>query len=545
MAYGIKITLTHSGTTTSEVVTSSPYIFIPVGGSKELLFDDQIARSYERGSIREAIDNLLVTATFNVGETFTDAVGGGGGFVSGWTTFSDGDPTDGDFPGIGNGDRGYLIKGASNNSRMAFYFDNSSDKLYIKGATSATGPDVYVEAGHSSASNGGKVRLYGGDALDGSGGHGGYVRLRGGYANTNSIGGYVELQAGSSNQGVGGYITLDAGQGFTVGGALNLNAGYGTQTGGAILIHGGQGGSLNGGNVTIEGGYAGGVGNTSGEISISSGETGIVGGATVGDVSIFTPNADTDGFAGNIYIQAGASGPSTVFGGRTGGAVTISAGASASDGVGSDGGGVDISSGSGSNNLTEGGSGSGGNIGITAGLAPISGSGGSIQITSGASNDGNAGDITLSTGTGTNGVSRSGNIVLDPAGANLGATAGKVIIYNNVQLGDYTTNGLLATSSGDGTIATPIKYAYGRYEFTANAGSGFVNNFITDANLTATNTIVVTFEGSDAGFYDTATKPTVYVTGRDTLTNTFTARVDYSLSGGVNKTAYINYWIIG
>ena len=546
MAFGIKITLTHSGTTTTDVIIYPPYITVPLGGSIELLFDDVISRSYETGSIRQAITDLTVTASFNVGDTFTDAVGGGGGFVSGWTTFSDSDPTEGSFPGIGMGDRGYLIRGASNNSKMAFYFDDSTDKLYIKGATSATGPDVYVEAGHSSASNGGKVRLYGGDALNGSGGHGGYVRLRGGYADTASIGGYVELQGGSSGQGVGGYINLDAGQGATTGGDINLNAGYGNQTGGAILIHGGQGGNLNGGNVTIEGGYAGGPGNISGVINISSGEIGGGGGATVGSVNLFTPNADNDGYSGSINLTAGSSGPTLVTsGGRSGGYITLTAGDSNSDAGGSNGGHINLYAGNGSNIIGEGGNGSGGDISIIAGVAPVTGEGGSIQITSGGSADGNGGDITLSTGTGVNGISRSGNIILDPAGANLGATAGEVIIYNTVKLGNYTTNGLLTTSSGNGTIASPIKYAYGREEVTITAGSGFQNVFITNSNLTATNTVVVTFEASDAGFYDTATKPTTYVTGRNLVTNEFTVRIDYALSGGVNKTAYVNYWIIG
>ncbi len=124
-------------------------------------------------------------------------------------------------------------------------------------------------------------------------------------------------------------------------------------------------------------------------------------------------------------------------------------------------------------------------------------------------------------------------------------TAEKVVVGKTLQLSSYTTNGLLSTSGGNGTIALPIKYSSGRVTESVNAGGGFTNIFITDANLTANNTIVVTFEASDPEFYDTLTKPTVYVTARNLGTNTFTVRLDYALSGAVNKNAYINYWIIG
>jgi len=533
MAYGIKITLTHNGTTTSPVELRVPMVTVPVEGSIELVFDDRVARSYESGQIRDAVENLLITTSFNVGEQFTEEVGGGGGFVTGWTLINGSDPTGGAFPGIGAGDKGYLIRGASDTTKMAFYYDDSSNKLFIKGEETAEGSDIYVEAGNSTNSNGGKVRLYAGNAVEN--GHGGYVRLRGGYANNNFIGGYLELQGGDSASGEGGYIHLDAGQGNgagALGGHINLTAGLGN-LGGAITIHGGQGTAGNGGDVNIEGGYSGGAGNRSGEINISSGETGIVGGATVGDVNIFTPNADTDGYAGGVNITAGDSGPTFIAHqpARVGGSVEIRSGISLSDTDGSHGGEVNIYTGNG-----------GGNLDLVWNAGAMGNAGAFNVITGNAQVQGYGGDIYMATGVGVAAGNRGGNIILDPAGANVGADAGQVILYNTVRLGDYNTNGLVTTSNSDGTLAT-LTHGYGRIEVSFPAGGGFTSVVINDTKVTLTNTILVSVEVNDDNMF-TVSPPRATLRGRTTGTNAV-VRIDYGNASGSAIIGYLNYQILG
>ena len=356
-------------------------------------------------------------------------------FVEDWLPIVDTDPTAGDFAGIGVGDRGLLIRGDSNTSPVALFYDDSANKVYLKGAQANSGADFYLEAGNSTTSNGGKIRLYGGDAIAGSNGHGGYVRLRGGTTNdANVIGGYVELQGGNSalgnggyidltagqslgNSGNGGYVNISAGNGDAIGGNITLTAGQGI-IGGTITLHGGQATNGAGGSVTIEGGYASGVGNTSGAINISSGEIGFVGGAMVGDVNIFTPNADNDGSAGDVNITAGNSGATVNLpsGNRIGGSISITAGNSNSDLTGSNGGYVTISTGQASDNIggntANGGTltlhtgdsltnGNGGDINITTGYGTIDG--GQITFTLGASSTGDGGGVVFDMGSSVNG----------------------------------------------------------------------------------------------------------------------------------------------
>jgi hypothetical protein len=533
MAYGIKITLTHNGTTTSPVELRVPMVSVPVGESIELVFDDKVARSYESGQIRQAVEDLLITTSFNVGTEFSDEVGGGGGFVTGWTTFNGSDPTEGAFPDIGVGDKGYLIRGASDNSKMAFYYDDSSDRLYIKGEETAEGSDVYVEAGHSTLSDGGRIRLYGGNSVTGDGG---YVRLRGGYANNNFIGGYLELQGGDSANGEGGYIHLDAGNGNgSVGGHINLTAGTGSTIGGAISIHAGQGNGGNGGDVTIEGGYSGGAGNRSGEVNISSGETGgLIAGATVGDVNIFTPNADTDSYAGDVNITAGDSGPTftALQPARVGGSVEIRSGISLSDTDGSHGGNVTVHTGNGGGNL---------NLGANAGAM---GNAGSFNVVTGnAQSRGLGGDIYMATGIGVGAGNRGGDIILDPAPAVDAATAGQVILYNTVRLGDYNTNGLVTTSNSDGTLAT-LTHGYGRVEVTFASGAGLsINVDINDTKVTLTNTILVSVEVDNDDMFG-VNPPRATIRGRTNGTKAV-VRIDYNNGSAGNITGYLNYQILG
>ena len=127
--------------------------------------------------------------------------------------------------------------------------------------------------------------------------------------------------------------------------------------------------------------------------------------------------------------------------------------------------------------------------------------------------------------------------------ANNGADAGKVILYNDVVLGNYTTNGLLTTSGGNGTIASPIGFGYGRITQNVAQGGGFTTITIADAKMTATNTIVVTLEPTTDNFY-TVKAPVATVRSRNVGLGTFDVRVDYSLANA-DADLHINYWIIG
>lgn len=97
-------------------------------------------------------------------------------------------------------------------------------------------------------------------------GEGGDVYLWGGDAQTN--GGDIKIYAGDADQtdaGNGGYINIDAGNGYNYGGNLGLTSGNSSEYAGQVTISGGNGG-IDGGSVYISGGY-GGV--TSGNVVIN------------------------------------------------------------------------------------------------------------------------------------------------------------------------------------------------------------------------------------------------------------------------------------
>jgi len=239
----------------------------------------------------------------------------------GWSPINGGNNNpDASYFGWGSGDRGFVLQGASKESKAAFYYDDSTNKVYLKGNTAPEGVDYYLEAGNSTASNGGKIRLYGGDS---TWGHGGYVRLRGGYANSGAIGGYVELEGGGSSEGEGGYVSITTGCGATNGGYINLQTNYGSNgSGGAItLTTGGSYENGNGGDITLTTGPADWHAGNGGNVTISTGYSTVDGNG--GDI-IFTPSWGTgDGNrAGNIRLtpagaHVGASEGSIILQGKT------------------------------------------------------------------------------------------------------------------------------------------------------------------------------------------------------------------------------------
>jgi hypothetical protein len=194
--------------------------------------------------------------------------------------------------------------------------------------------------------------------------------------------------------------------------------------------------------------------------------------------------------------------------------------------------------------------GSGGDIEIISGAGGNGGgvvnggNGGYINITSGngGSNGANGGDITLTTGEGNGAGNKGGDIILDPASANGGADAGIVLLYNEVRLGDYNTNGLLSTSNGDGLIDTPITFGRGRATVAIDAGeNGTITFTINNASVSATNTIVVTLEPSDANLSITSVP---YISARVNATS-FTVKFNVvNADVGNPYDMYVNYYIM-
>jgi hypothetical protein len=163
-------------------------------------------------------------------------------------------------------------------------------------------------------------------------------------------------------------------------------------------------------------------------------------------------------------------------------------------------------------------------------------------ITGNAQVQGYGGDIYMATGVGVGAENRGGNIILDPAGANVGADAGQVILYNTVKLGDYNTNGLVTTSNSDGTLAT-LTHGYGRVEVSFPAGGGFTSVDINDSKVTLTNTILVSVEVNDDNMFG-INPPRPTIRGRTNATKAV-VRIDYNNASGSAITGYLNYQILG
>lgn len=214
--------------------------------------------------------------------------------VLGWSSILEGEnPEVGDFS-FAPADRGFVLQGASKESKAAFYYDDSTNKVYLKGNTASEGVDYYLEAGNSTGSNGGKIRLYGGYSTTGDGG---YIRLRGGESVGTADGGYVELEGGDSQQGSGGSLFFSAGGGVVSnsgsgsGGSITLTSGYSLQgSGGDININTlwGIGYPYRAGNITLN--PAGSNQGASEGAILLYGKTQLVNGGLYSNLAIYNPD---------------------------------------------------------------------------------------------------------------------------------------------------------------------------------------------------------------------------------------------------------------
>ncbi len=227
---------------------------------------------------------------------------------------------------------------------------------------------------------GGDIRLYTGDG-GGNEGSGGDILIIAGDGITainGGNGGYIQIFAGDGGD-EGGFIKMHAGDGVTGnadGGYIEIYAGDGCENGGSIDIRGGDSGvnnptnSSSAGSVNIYGGDSDGQNASAGSINIASGDC---------------ESSGTDGYGGDLYLQAGNSdngiaGFLGIYGGN--GAIY--------------GGGVRIEAGTkyGTNNF------SGASVEIYGGAVSDStgtGTGGSVIIASGKSEDHKYGDIIIGT----------------------------------------------------------------------------------------------------------------------------------------------------
>ena len=233
--------------------------------------------------------------------------------------------------------------------------------------------------------------------------------------------------------------------------------------------------------------------------------------------------------AGEFVIETGSGYDSTEVEnqGTEGGVFTLTTGQGGA--FGGAGGAIEISTGNG-------GDGDGAVTGSNSGYI-------SLTTGQGGANGASGGDITLATGEGNGAGNKGGDIILDPASANGGADAGIVLLYNEVRLGDYTTNGLLSTTGGNGLINTPIIFGRGRQAVAIGAGANnaLITLTINNANVSATNTIVVTLE-PDNGNLSITSVP--YISARVNATS-FTVKFNSSnADGGSAHNMYVNYYIM-
>ena len=253
-------------------------------------------------------------------------LGGGGSDLAtlGWDIIIDADPTEGLFPEIGTGDRGFILQGTSNEAKVAFYYDDSSNRVFLKGNQAPEGADIYIESGSSTTSQGGRLRLYGGDAFDSgdpdfpntsdggyvqiyggdcfnTSGDGGYVQIYGG-ASTDRAGGYVDITAGSSSgaNGYGGSVQITAGSSsFQPGGYLNLNSGAGT-TGGSLNLTTGVASNGDAGGIFLTTGYS--TNGNGGEINLVT-NIGTFYGNSSGNINLVIGSENTGASEGRISLQ--------------------------------------------------------------------------------------------------------------------------------------------------------------------------------------------------------------------------------------------------
>ena len=132
--------------------------------------------------------------------------------------------------------------------------DPTAERLVIAGrdgfpGSGGEGGDIYLWAGRGGSNNGsgGDIKV---DAGDGQAvGQGGTVKMRGGNTD-NGVGGFVEIKAGNSGSGSGGPINITAGNVYAgeggQGGTVNIQSGYSNYygSGGDINLFANAGGDV-------------------------------------------------------------------------------------------------------------------------------------------------------------------------------------------------------------------------------------------------------------------------------------------------------------
>jgi hypothetical protein len=290
-----------------------------------------------------------------------------------------------------------------------------------------------------------------------TGGAAGGFTVNGGTGGAASVGGTVNNTGGS-----GGTSAFTGGTGGIANGATSgINTGG---TGGAFTFTGGTGGAATtgsgsliggaGGALTFSGG-TGGLGTTSGGngggVTIQGGLASAMAGAAGGAVSISGRAGSTTGTGGNggaLSLIGGAAGGNGLVA-RSGGAVTLTAGASNG---GAAGGAVTLTAGAGGNNATAG-TATGGNAG---GITFNGSNGGTAPNATVSSTGGTAGGFTVNGGTGGNAaVAGTGNNTGGNGGAfTLGAGTGGSATGATSGINTGGLGGTLSLTAGNGGAAT-------------------------------------------------------------------------------------------
>ncbi|KAE9176683.1 hypothetical protein PF002_g28544, partial [Phytophthora fragariae] len=193
-----------------------------------------------------------------------------------------------------------------------------SGDIKLQTSPSSTTGSLTLASGTSSSGTSGSVSLLTSKA---SGGAGGSVIVRVGSGDA-AVGGDVQIGGGTSvnQQGVGGRVSVQGGNGTTTGGNVQLSAGSGTSAlGGSVLISSGSGDGATSGDVTVSSAASGTAQtSTSGSVRLSSGASN---GGSSGSVSVST-GASTGGASGSISLSVGSGDAAT------GGSVSVDGGQS-------------------------------------------------------------------------------------------------------------------------------------------------------------------------------------------------------------------------
>ena len=472
----------------------------------------------------------------------TGALGGGAVFIYGGTTWSDNNSSFGGRVEIRGGDSQNTLAGTGGGGPLGAviavggYGDQES--THTVGDLANIGSEF--GGGTLTAGNGASRTLVRGSDNDGSA-SGGDLIVRGGDA----------LSTGTGNA-AGGDLALTSGRGRNIQGGNILirtrgTSGTGSQTGNIYIttqqsndpyaIFGAQGGSgTDTGNITITTGPVGSTANTSGDITLSIGDTNAVTGNDTGVFNIIGGDMLRSGqsFIGGSPINITA-GNSNGAGTSPGGSVTLTGGNQTDSGTAgpSPGGSVVLVGG---NSAKNSGTGNGGDVTATGGNSTSTGGngarGGGFIVTGGTAagthaTDATGGPITMTAGdqVGASASSYGGAVTIS-AGNATGATAsghGGTITLN---AGDAT--GGSSTGDGGDIVLNP----------GSASGSGAAGEVTINGKLTVTGLIdptgLVLDEQATVPFSTTAGMGTLWVRNDTPNVLVFTddAGTDFDLNGG-------------